>query len=249
MGVARTVVSAIGDIHDAGAAHNNITLDNIIVDEKTNDIQIIDFASASLLGKSDKLALGSIRKDLVSLGFVLFEIFSGQSPFQMDQTNPDVNILVFDTSQSNGENEIDKKLLLPNAIYSKLCPRVPVSLIKLILNLMEFQGTNKRYQSARDAEKDLIDFGDPSVFFLTSEEDASFGQLDIRSDRLYDQAHQISLLTNFCNGIVSSSPPEMLLIAGRSGTGKSVLVHNVRNALSEKSNVDFISGKFDQLQQ
>eukprot|EP00957_Ditylum_brightwellii_P052970 4016071-Ditylum_brightwellii.AAC.1 len=59
MGIARTVVSAIGDIHDAGAAHNNITLDNIIVDEKNKAIQIIDFASASLLDKSDKLVSGS----------------------------------------------------------------------------------------------------------------------------------------------------------------------------------------------
>eukprot|EP00957_Ditylum_brightwellii_P020382 1537417-Ditylum_brightwellii.AAC.1 len=75
MGIARNVVSAIGDTHDDGAAHNNITLDNIIVDEKNNDIQIIDFSSASLLGKSDKLALGSIQKDLMSLGCVLFEFF------------------------------------------------------------------------------------------------------------------------------------------------------------------------------
>eukprot|EP00957_Ditylum_brightwellii_P095939 7309701-Ditylum_brightwellii.AAC.1 len=84
---------------------------------------------------------------------------------------------------------------------------------------MEVQGTNKRYHSAKDVEKDLINFGDPAAFFLTSPKDTSFGQLDIRPDRLYDQAHNISLLTDFCNRIVSPSPPEMVLIAGHSGTG------------------------------
>mmetsp|Transcript_32399 Transcript_32399/g.49029 ORF Transcript_32399/g.49029 Transcript_32399/m.49029 type:complete len:380 (+) Transcript_32399:81-1220(+) len=219
MGIARTVVSAIGDIHDAGAAHNNITLDNIIVDEKNKAIQIIDFASASLLDKSDKLVSGSVRKDLMCLGVILFEVFSGQSLFQKDQTNQDVVMTFFDIFQANEEKGVKKNLPLPNAIYSKLCPKVPVILLKLILNLMEVQGTIKRYHSARDVEKDLIDFGDPDAFFSNSKTDASFGQLDVRPDRLYDQAHNISLLTSVCNRIVSSNPPELVLIAGCENMG------------------------------
>lgn len=86
---ATQIVEAIDFIHGAGVIHGDITCSNILVDEDLN-IKLVDFAGSSIDGSP--LLIGatashrypgprSPQKDLFSLGSVLYEIMTGETPY------------------------------------------------------------------------------------------------------------------------------------------------------------------------
>eukprot|EP00957_Ditylum_brightwellii_P076622 5824001-Ditylum_brightwellii.AAC.1 len=78
---------ALAKIHSAGVTHNNLTPSKIIVDRVDDSdsilVKVIGLGSASLLPDNSQ-TFSSIRRDLLSLGSVLFEMFSGRCPYKKD---------------------------------------------------------------------------------------------------------------------------------------------------------------------
>ena len=79
--LALNISKALSEIHDAGVTHNNLGPENIIVDETgekdTVLVKIIGLGSASLMTDLNKMHLKA-RVNILSLGSILFEIFTGR---------------------------------------------------------------------------------------------------------------------------------------------------------------------------
>jgi predicted AAA+ superfamily ATPase len=63
--------------------------------------------------------------------------------------------------------------------------------------------------------------------------------------KLYGRQHEVETLLASFNGIVHGGAPELVLVSGYSGIGKSSLVSELHKALIPRCGL-FASGKFDQ---
>jgi predicted ATPase len=111
----------------------------------------------------------------------------------------------------------------------------------------------ERYQSAYGIKADLETCltqsknQDTQTFILGSQDICHYLQI---SQKLYGREDQIQTLLNTLTRVVSpqakQNSPELILISGYSGIGKSALVRELYQLITEKRGY-FISGKFDQL--
>ncbi|MCV6637603.1 AAA family ATPase [Candidatus Albibeggiatoa sp. nov. NOAA] len=246
----------IAHIHQQQIIHKDINPANIIWNPKTNIVKIIDFGISTQFSKqrlnlqNPEVLEGTLsymspeqtgrmnravdyRSDFYSLGVTLYELFTGQLPF----ATQDAMELV--------HSHLAKQPLAAVEIN----PNLPEMISNIISKLLS-KTAEERYHSAwgihADLQRcydDLQNTGQIKPFELA--------QKDI-SDRfyipqkLYGRDNEIKqLLAAFER--VAQGTAEIMLVAGYSGIGKSVLVKEIYRALT-KSNGYFIGGKFDQLQ-
>jgi len=252
LSVVKNTTWSLLDIHDAGVVHNNIRADHIIIktDEKCS-IKFISFGSASFLPRSDKNSNTDKRKDLISLGFIFYEIISGKSSLYTDHRQP----LFLTSDYSSGSEEVSSveegqhdatQLYVSHIeVLSDLASRIPISFMKMIMALIESKMTARRYQSVNEVYQDL---DHPNTFLNNSEIRPYIGKIKFPHDKLFGRNDHLSSIMNVCQRMNSARPSEMILVSGHSGTGKSTLVNHVGKILV-KMGVNFTSGKFDQLQQ
>ena len=253
------IAENVGHIHAANVIHKNLNPSNIIWNPKTDQVKIIDFGIASRL-PSESFTLknpgqlegtlaylspeqtGRInrsidyRTDLYSLGVTLYEMFTGQLPF----TTTDAIELV--------HGHIAKK-------PSPLCEinaDIPPIVSHIIMKLLE-KNAEDRYQSALGVKVDLEKCQEhlankqniTDLQFELGQNDFS-GQFQIPQKLYGRESEIITLLEAFDR--VSSGKAEAIIVAGYSGIGKTVLVHEVHKPMTEKHGY-FIAGKFDQFKQ
>src|SRR5262249_18599775 len=125
---------------------------------------------------------------------------------------------------------------------------VPAQLSAIVLKLLA-KSPEERYQTAAAVEADLrrclgqwqahsrID-----PFALGAE-----GVSDrlLIPEKLYGRAREINILHSAFDRVVGSGTPELVLVSGYSGIGKSSVVHELHKALVAPRGL-FASGKFDQ---
>mgnify|MGYP001119764554 CR=1 FL=1 len=242
-------------VHHEGVIHKDINPSNILI---SNDKQVylIDFEIASRftlrrpnLGNPEKLE-GTLRyispeqtgrmnrsvdyrTDLYSLGASLFELFTGEAPFQ----------------EKNAINLVHAHLAKTPPYPSELRETIPPMLSEIILKLMAKNPEN-RYQSTfglmKDFEKCLDSLSNTGVIvnFELGQEDFS-GKLQI-PEKLYGREKERSTLLEAFDRVKNGSL-ELTLVAGYSGTGKSVLISETHRPLTATKGY-FIEGKFDQFQ-
>lgn len=161
------ILRGLQHAHDRGIVHRDIKPQNIMLLED-GSIKITDFGIARFSRSSTNTittkAIGSVhyispeqasggetdaRTDLYSVGVLLFEMLTGQLPFEADSP---VSVALL---------QIQSQPTQP----SSLNPSIPKGLEEIIMKAMQ-KDLNKRYQSAAEMLRDLDSFRrDPSIVF------------------------------------------------------------------------------------
>ncbi len=255
-----TIALQLADIlHNLGqhrVVHKDLKPANILIHPQTQQVKLIDFSIASLLpretqeiqnpnGLEGTLAYLSpeqtgrmnrgidYRSDFYSLGVTLFELLTGQLPFQSADPMELVHC------------HLAKQL--PSVC--DVNPDLPLMLGEIIRKLMA-KNAEDRYQSALGLKHDLMKCqqewqatGKHAWFKL--------GQRDVCDrflipEKLYGREAEVqTLLEAF--GRVANGASELLLVAGFSGIGKTAVVNEVHKPIV-RWNGYFIKGKYDQFQ-
>lgn len=259
IGIQATAI--LGQIPAANIIHKDINPGNIILNQATGKIKIIDFGIATLLTrktptiKNPNILEGTLayispeqtgrmnrsldyRTDFYSIGITFYELLTNQLPFETKDAMELVHSHI-------------AKQLLP---LDKINPQIPPAVSAIVMKLWEKTAEN-RYQSVWEIQADLEDClrqlqttGTILEFPLAKEDICDRFQIP---QKLYGRAAQVqALLAAFervANPQHSFSGSEMMLVAGYSGMGKSSLVQEIYKPMTEKCGY-FISGKFDQFQ-
>ena len=247
------ITSALRQVHAHQVVHGNVTADNIIVNLTTGEIKLIDFGSSVRIkgGPQDSgegyqfeviscysspeqagnlQRMVDYRSDLYSLGVVFYFMLSGKLPFQ-----------------STEKEELNR----PPTPLDKIDPNIPAPLSSLVRKLMN-RIPEDRYQSAKGLLFDLRSMLEQIKSNGRIATDLRIGDRDFTgrlqfSKELYGREKELkTLLEAF--GRVQGGNVEVVSIAGSAGTGKSALVQQFANKVTEKGG-HFVCGKYDHLQQ
>lgn len=161
------ILAALQHAHDKGIVHQDIKPQNILLLQdgtiKVTDFGIARFSRTDSNTTSDK-AIGSVhyispeqargevtddKADIYSVGVVMYEMITGQLPFQSDSA---VSVAIMQLQQ-------DPKL--PREIV----PTIPLGLEQITMRAMQ-KSPNSRYGSAAEMLMDINDFKrNPSIKF------------------------------------------------------------------------------------
>ncbi|WP_170958832.1 AAA family ATPase [Magnetospirillum sp. 15-1] len=245
----------LGRIHAKGLIHKDITPTNVLVDEALGKAIFTGFGSTSQLRREQRhnQAAESIsgtfaymapeqtgrmnrsvdsRSDLYSLGVVLYEMFTGLRPFSAFDPMEWVHC------------HIARQPSPPRERVSGLPEQVSAIIMKLLAKTAE-----ERYQTAdglaADLERCLAEWdadGRISSFPLAGSDHS--GVLTIPEQLYGREAESATLLAAF-GRVAEDGTPELVLVSGYSGVGKSALVNQIHPAMVERDGM-FGAGKFDQ---
>ncbi|NET64751.1 MAG: AAA family ATPase [Moorea sp. SIO1G6] len=250
------IVDILGQVHQQHIIHKDINPSNIILNQNTGKLKLIDFGISTTLSReistfrNPNVLEGTLayispeqtgrmnraidyRTDFYSLGVTFYELLTGELPFPSN----DVLELV--------HCHIAKQPTPPQ----ELKPDIPPILSALLLKLMA-KNAEERYLSAYGIKADLEECirqwqtkGQIDAFVIDQHKVSDQFQIP---QKLYGREQEIStLLAAFER--VSQGASEMMLVSGYSGIGKSVLIQEVYKPLTRQHGY-FISGKFDQFQ-
>jgi serine/threonine protein kinase/tetratricopeptide (TPR) repeat protein len=154
--IVRQIAEGLAEAHKLGVVHRDLKPSNVMIDGEGN-AKIMDFGIARSMAGAGMTAEGSMigtpeymspeqvesrgidgRSDLYSLGVILFEMVTGQVPFE-GETPLSVAF------KHKSENPQDPRTLNP---------RIPEALSRLILRCLE-KDRSKRYQTAEEILADL----------------------------------------------------------------------------------------------
>lgn len=245
----------VGLVHDEGIIHKDINTKNILLANQ-EDVYLIDFGIASRRdivinhqGRPEMLQghlpyispeqtgrmnrVVDFRSDLYSLGVVFYEMLTGQLPFQ--GTDPLEIIHAHMAINPQRPEKIDET--------------IPSALSDILMKLLS-KNADDRYQSAYSLRADLeqcLEYFEEGilnkVFKLGTKHTH---QRFILPQKLYGRDQELQQLSLSLSHI-GQIQPQMVLIHGEPGVGKSALVKEIQKDIAKKGAI-FISGKYDQYQ-
>ena len=249
------IAAALTQVHRRGLVHKDIKPANILVDPTTGEVKLTGFGIASRLPRErqapapPELIAGTLaymapeqtgqmnrsidaRSDLYALGVTLYQMLTGSLPFTAADPMEWVHC------------HIARKPVPP----SERLETVPAQVSALILKLLA-KDAEERYQTAAGLERDL------SSCLAAWEAEHRIGAFPLgqqdTADRLlipqklYGREREIETLLAAFDRVVTSGRPELVLVSGYSGIGKSAVVNELHRALAPARGF-FASGKFDQ---
>jgi serine/threonine protein kinase len=225
---------AIDQLHQRGIIHKDIKPANVLVNSGTGQCWLMGFGIASRLPRErqspepPEFVGGTLaymapeqtgrmnrsvdsRSDLYAFGMTLYEMLTGSLPFTASDPLEWVHCHIARQPTPPGERE----------------PNVPASVSAIVMKLLA-KTAEERYQTAAGAESDLRRC-------LTAWEtqrridEFTLGEHDtpdrlLIPEKLYGRAPEIDTLLGSFDRVVASGRPELLLVSGYSGIGKSSVV-------------------------
>ncbi|MEG4622953.1 AAA family ATPase [Microcoleus sp. w1-18aA5] len=250
--IAIQITDILDGLYRNRVIHKDIKPANVLIHPKTKQVKLIDFSIASLLPRETQeiqnpnVLEGTLayispeqtgrmnrgidyRTDFYSLGATFYELLTGKLPFECDEPMELVHC------------HIAKQ---PPSINSKQIPQV---VSDIVMKLMA-KNAEKRYQSALGLKHDLErclqqcqETGKIETFELGTRDVCDRFLIP---EKLYGREREIQqLLAAFER--VAQGKSEMMLVAGFSGIGKTVVVNEVHKPIVRKHGY-FSKGKFDQ---
>ncbi|MHC5742355.1 MAG: AAA family ATPase [Nostoc sp.] len=235
--------------------HKDIKPGNVLINPETKQVKLIDFSIASLLPRETQTlmnpnvlegTLGYIspeqtgrmnrgidyRTDFYSLGVTFYELLTGELPFHSNDAMELVHCHLAKLPTMLGDRE-----------------EIPQVLCDIVMKLMA-KNAEDRYQSALGLKFDLEtclsqlqETGEIKHFPIAQRDVCD---RFIIPDKLYGRETEVETLLQAFER-VSTGATEMMLVAGFSGIGKTVVVNEVHKPIVKKRGY-FIKGKYDQFQ-
>lgn len=155
------ILKALNHAHERGVIHRDIKPQNIMLLKDNRTIKVADFGIASFNNKGETKtmadgAIGSVhyispeqakgefvdnKTDIYSVGVVLYEMLTGQLPFQSDSA---VSVAIM---------QLQKEAVMPR----KINPDIPVGIEQITMRAMQ-KSPRDRYRSANEMLLDLDEF-------------------------------------------------------------------------------------------
>jgi PAS domain S-box-containing protein len=253
--IAIPLAGALRQMHERGLIHKDIKPANILADAASGGVWLTGFGIASRLPREHQapappeVIAGTLaymapeqtgrmnrsvdsRSDLYALGVTFYEMLTGQLPFTAADPMEWVHC------------HIARQPVSP----SERIASVPGPLSAIVMKLLA-KTAEERYQTAAGVEVDLRRC-------LAAWE--SCGRIDrfelgthdtpdrlLIPEKLYGREREIKTLLASFDRVVANDTPELVLVSGYSGIGKSSVVNELHNALVPPRGL-FASGKFDQ---
>jgi PAS domain S-box-containing protein len=267
--VSISLAAAIDSLHQHGLIHKDIKPANVLVNSSTGQCWLMGFGIASQLPRErqspepPEVIAGTLaymapeqtgrmnrsidcRSDLYALGVTLYEMLTGSLPFMATDPMEWVHCQVAKQPVPPSERVIGTPSPI-SAIIMKLLAKTP----------------EERYQTAAGVERDLrhclelLEGSRPRDPFLQRAgtralqiEEFAIGQHDtpdrlLIPEKLYGRASEIEILLAAFDRIITGGRPELVLVSGYSGIGKSSVVNELHRSLVPPRGL-FAAGKFDQ---
>lgn len=251
--LAVAIASALSEMHEAGLVHARLQSSNIIV-APNGRVCFSSFGFSRLWGNDDIVPPHSPtltdmayaapelarrdrpdcdqRSDLYALGVVLYEAFTGQLPLKAATMAQWLHAHVAVEARPLGN-------LRP----------IPAAVEQIIMKLIE-KDPDLRYQTAHAAHADLqrcLDEWTKTQSIMPF----ALGRADllqsiVKSDHLFGRSAELRALAELAMQTARSGEPEIVLISGAPGAGKSVLVDKLPKLVG-RTRFEFATGKSEQL--
>jgi PAS domain S-box-containing protein len=248
------LAEALAAMHRRQLIHKDLKPSHILVASGTGDVRLTGFGIASLLPREQQGVMqrdeveGTLaymspeqtgrtnrlidrRTDLYSLGVIFYELLTGALPCRGRDPMEWVHCHLAITPRA------------PNALDAA----IPAPLSDVVMKLLQ-KDPEERYQTAHGLIADLAE----CLNQVRTGRDAPFplGRNDVPErlqipQTLYGRAAEIAMLDAAFERVAQGGEPELVLLTGYSGIGKSALARELLKPVARAGGF-YLSGKFDQ---
>ncbi|MGJ7511442.1 AAA family ATPase [Variovorax sp. GT1P44] len=257
LGIGAEVAAALQRAHSTGLIHRDLNPSNILVGAQGSCAHLTGFGK-SMHGRPSQASLHDtdsltgtlayispeqtgrmnravdIRSDLYSLGVVLYQMVSGELPFDAQDPAEWIHC------------HVARQPVSPDVLVSS----IPAPVAAVVLKLLAKNAAD-RYQSASGVEADLRHCLSE---WHANEHIGTFalGKFDLSNrlfipEGLYGRQAEIKALLSAWEQVCNNGHAGIALIRGYSGIGKSTVVSELQRSIAT-SNGLFAAGKFEQFQ-